>query len=346
MNSILDPTTKPIFTMGSSQSVPSRAGPQEQTKMPTIILNRPYIPPTIPPVSDSLRVHFGACAGATVKGFPSTGGVYRLSCSVMELDFLGVDRFETAPRSLDPAEEDSFCAKMRLLGARWWPSMDAYRNAESRTERVHYIGVGPQGGVWALESVEADFWEDSRGLGRINNARNMEEKCREIERFGGTFYADLADCPLLDFNPLFAERAKTHILFVDGDVTRQRLAIQLIRMKLGFQLTTAGDSGEASSYLLENAAGGPQRNPAIILVDTQLPDAFEFSRIIMHEYPYKDFVPGTPIIGMSSSALDDKERCMVAGMVDYFEHPMLVEELERMLVRWSTKSSREESKQD
>jgi CheY-like chemotaxis protein len=285
----------------------------------------------------------------------------------MELDFLGLDRFKTAPRSLDPAEEDSFCARIRLLGARWWPSLDAYRNTEyaypsteSPTERMSYIGVGPQGGVWALENFEADVWEqEPRGLGRINNARNMEEKCREIERFGGTFYADPADCPLLDFNPLFAERAKTHILFVDGNVARQKLAIQLIRMKLGFQLAIASDTGEASNYLLNHASSRGQRNPAIILIDTQLPifdaelpvldvelpDAFEFTRIMMYDYPYKAWVPGTPIIGMSSSTLDDKERCMAAGMDDYFEHPMRAEELEPTLVRWITKSSREEPEQ-
>ena len=211
-----------------------------------------------PASRDNLRVSFGFKPGvAMVKGFPSTGGVYILPfCSGMELDFLGLDRFEETPRcglspdrtgeeerkenkqedgDNDRKEEDALCAKIRLLGARWWPSLGAYRAADVRrwiteTTDPRYLddkkrffavqvagaatgnstssstvtspqadGGGGEGGegVWVLEVDEEDGSE--RGLGRIGNARNMEEKCRLIERFGGTFYPDPRECPYLDF---------------------------------------------------------------------------------------------------------------------------------------------------
>jgi hypothetical protein len=152
---------------------------------------------------DDLRVSFLAKAGAVVRGFPSTGGVYIHSCSVMELDFLGLDRFETAPRSSDPAEEDDFCARLQLFGAVWWPSVAdkdeahawaALRHPNDRKSKIRFIGV-EQGGVWALEIDRREGVE--KGVGRIENAMTMEEKCRAIEKFGGDFYPDPTQCPLL-----------------------------------------------------------------------------------------------------------------------------------------------------
>lgn len=35
-------------------------------------------------------------------------------------------------------------------------------------------------------------------FGLIYNARDMNERCQMIERFGGTFYEDPRECPYLD----------------------------------------------------------------------------------------------------------------------------------------------------
>ncbi len=203
--------------MGSSQSVTSSASSIRDSPEQIDIPSRPVGTQRYPEELN-LRVRFGAGAGAFVHGFPSTGGVYMLSCSSMELDFLGLDRFETATPSSDPAEEDLLCAKMRLLAPEWWPSLDAYNRADWHDFRhqernpwdvmVRFIGVAPQGGVWVLEMGEEEC--SKRQLGRINNARDMEEKCSQIERFGGTFYADPIECPFLDFNSPFPERAAVH----------------------------------------------------------------------------------------------------------------------------------------
>ncbi len=46
---------------------------------------------------------------------------------------------------------------------------------------VRFIGVAPQGGVWVLELGGEGC--SRRKLGRINNARDMEEKCKQIDGF-------------------------------------------------------------------------------------------------------------------------------------------------------------------
>jgi hypothetical protein len=50
------------------------------------------------PSEPQLRTTFGRKPGAIVRGWPSTGGLYVfVGSSVVELDFLGVDRFNSTP---------------------------------------------------------------------------------------------------------------------------------------------------------------------------------------------------------------------------------------------------------
>lgn len=54
------------------------------------------------------------------------------------------------------------------------------------------------GGVWALSMTRREAYDLEKLFGLIYNARDMNERCRMIERFGGTFYEDPRDCPYLD----------------------------------------------------------------------------------------------------------------------------------------------------
>jgi len=65
---------------------------------------------------------------------------------------------------------------------------------------IHFFGVSSEGGLWVLAIDRLEGWE--KGVGRIENAANMEEKCKEIEKLGGVFYANPRDCSLLDFRGL------------------------------------------------------------------------------------------------------------------------------------------------
>ncbi|KAK4232903.1 CheY-like superfamily [Achaetomium macrosporum] len=342
--------------MGSSISIPSSVSIREETRQTAILsesrlVTRQYRRAEIPDERNNLRlrVRFGTDAGALVNGFPSKGGVYSLFCSPMELDFLGLDRFETALPSSDPAEEDALCAKIRLLGAEWWPSLDSLWGgpplleekvrfigvASPLEEKVRFIGVASQGGVWALETNLEDC--SNRQLGRIQNARDMEEKCRQIERFGGTFYADPSECPLLDFKSPVPERTAIHILFADDDASNQTVARNLLT-HLGFsQVTTVGDGKEALDFLLAAAEDKSQRKPDIIFLDTEMPvmDGFECARILRREFPYNIDYSNISIVGMAyrNPMLENRERWFAAGMSGFLPLPIQERDLEQMLVR-------------
>lgn len=67
---------------------------------------------------------------------------------------------------------------------------------DSSPQQVLIIGWPAGGGVWVFKTTYLDAIE--KGVGRIKNAFNMEERCRAIEQLGGTFYADPKECPDFD----------------------------------------------------------------------------------------------------------------------------------------------------
>jgi len=150
------------------------------------------------------RSSFGGCVGGVVYGWPAKGGFYSRLCSVVELEFLGIDRFEPSDKPDDPENEEAHCAKLRQLGAHWFRDPDhklrygqKYRNKEPDAP-VLYVGWPSSGGVWALST---NLTQSARkGLGRIDNAFTMEERCKMIEKLGGTFYPDPSHCPYLDLD--------------------------------------------------------------------------------------------------------------------------------------------------
>ncbi|KAH6856358.1 hypothetical protein B0I37DRAFT_412287 [Chaetomium sp. MPI-CAGE-AT-0009] len=271
---------------------------------------------------DKLRVCFGMTSGAFVKGFPSKGGVYILNCSAIELDFLGLDRFETAWPSADPAEEDALCDKMRLLGPE---------------EKQRFIGVTLQGGLWVLETDKLD--SSNRQLGRIGNARDMEEKCRAIERFGGTFYADPSDCPLLDFKSPVPERAALQVLVVYHDAHNLEVMRSLL-VHLGFsQVTGIGGGREALDYLLRVAEPKSKTKPDIILFDMELraSEGFDMS-FVKRELPYTADYSRTIFIGMGENTVpNDAKMSQWLSVHAVLPRPVQERQLEQTLIRLAFK---------
>ncbi|RAL02622.1 uncharacterized protein BO80DRAFT_351737 [Aspergillus ibericus CBS 121593] len=151
---------------------------------------------------------FGYGPGITVYGYPSKGGTYRLDdCLGIDLDFLGLDRFNRTPHppESDPewqAKEDVHCARMRRLGARWIPPYDDdfRRSVMGPEDTDRYIRVGwpAGGGVWVLNITYLQA--GGRGTAILYHAKDMEERCELIKRLGGEFFADPNECPHLDLS--------------------------------------------------------------------------------------------------------------------------------------------------
>ncbi|KAJ6014733.1 hypothetical protein N7540_009324 [Penicillium herquei] len=150
---------------------------------------------------------YGSGPELLVFGYPSKGGVYILhTCFGVELDFLGLDRFNNTerPSKLDPnwqAKEDAHCDRMRRLGATWWrTAADEFLEhglyPPESTDSYLQVGWPAAGGVWVLQTTLDNAGHI--GAARIHNAHDMEERCRWIEKLGGVFYTDPKDCPYLD----------------------------------------------------------------------------------------------------------------------------------------------------
>ncbi len=89
---------------------------------------------------------------------------------------------------------------MRKLGAAWFESDQARdcheicpRNAD---EIISIVGWLTGGGVCVLKTALEQA--KKRGVGRISNAFNMDERCKVIELLGGSFYDDPKKCLDLD----------------------------------------------------------------------------------------------------------------------------------------------------
>lgn len=117
----------------------------------------------------------------------------------VEFEFLRVDRVKDMEPAEEQGEEDEHCVRMRRLGARWYPTFEAFVQEGERSGRkrvVVVVGWAEGGGVWVLRCEE---WEVmKRGVGRVFNAVSMTERCEVIEALGGVFYADERDCPDLE----------------------------------------------------------------------------------------------------------------------------------------------------
>ncbi|KAL3291882.1 hypothetical protein RB213_000590 [Colletotrichum asianum] len=126
---------------------------------------------------------FGRDPGAKVVGLLADGGILVLrNCDAVELAFLQLDRLEPAPRPIDRMLEDAHCERMRML------VHEAFEGDKPYREDVLIAGYPAAGGVWVLQAKPAAAAQ--AGVGRIKNARDMEERCRLIEKLGGTFHED------------------------------------------------------------------------------------------------------------------------------------------------------------
>ena len=118
-----------------------------------------------------------------------------MGSSVVELDFLSVDRFNRTLQSPDQVEEDVHRSRMRELRAKWyageWEYVQKELQVQNPSELVLILGWPEGGGVWLLKTTDAPGLD----IGRVANATSMSERYDVIRKLGGVFYAAPEDCP-------------------------------------------------------------------------------------------------------------------------------------------------------
>ncbi|KAL9618506.1 MAG: hypothetical protein Q9160_006762 [Pyrenula sp. 1 TL-2023] len=159
-----------------------------------------------------------------VFAWPSKGGVIILEHTEgIDFEFLGLDPVNPPPTRLqNQAEEDVFCQRLLLLGAKWWDSEIRWRFLKAADERDEatiealeeetepaptmrerrWVSVGwpTGGGLWVAE-FDTTLWEIEEehnivpeDTARLRLARTMDERCQVLkEHLGGRYYEDISE---------------------------------------------------------------------------------------------------------------------------------------------------------
>lgn len=132
-------------------------------------------------------------------------GVWIKHLTPIEMSSLDVDRFRDTARALEQADEDAFCARLRMYGASFWelpPRWPEHINwcetidaCVEPTKKVGLeVGFPASGGVWTLDTSRGWDRLHPKSFG-LHNALTMDERCEVIQDLGGHFCEDTQACP-------------------------------------------------------------------------------------------------------------------------------------------------------
>ncbi|KAF1961811.1 hypothetical protein CC80DRAFT_488217 [Byssothecium circinans] len=156
----------------------------------------------------------------TIYGYPSRGGIIMLEdASPADLEFMALDRMDPIMfRHEDPKDEDAFCQRLLLLGAKWWDSMarfillnsedvdrgelDESDEPEPTKRERHWVSVAwPSTGGFVVSEFDTNMWcvEVEKELvpddvTRLRLCTSMDEKAQMLkDRFLGKVWGRVED---------------------------------------------------------------------------------------------------------------------------------------------------------
>jgi len=124
-----------------------------------------------------------------------------------------------------------------------------------------------------------------------------------------------------------------NILVVEDEKINQIFIAEMLR-KMGNTVTIAGNGREALRQLQSGKFD-------LVFMDSRMPDlSGEEVAALIRSGSHPGVDPSVPIVALTAHALSgDRERFLAAGMDDYLAKPIDIEELQRVLKRYSKKSS-------
>ncbi|WP_158500586.1 response regulator [Spirosoma radiotolerans] len=129
----------------------------------------------------------------------------------------------------------------------------------------------------------------------------------------------------LSMEPLSADGQQVRILVVEDNLINQKLALQVLK-RLGYLTQIAENGQQALDYLQTGKYD-------VVLMDIQMPvmDGYTATRQIR-----TTLQSNVPIIAMTAHALaSEREQCLQAGMNDFIPKPFQIEELQRVMRKYT-----------
>jgi signal transduction histidine kinase/DNA-binding response OmpR family regulator len=131
-----------------------------------------------------------------------------------------------------------------------------------------------------------------------------------------------------------AEQASLRILIVEDNLVNQKVVVAMLK-KAGHEFEVAGNGVQALEALERGSFD-------MVLMDCQMPvmDGYEATRQIRR----REGATGghLPIIALTANAmLEDRERCLEAGMDDHLAKPVKPASLVKMIATWAPKGKAE-----
>ncbi|GAB3783908.1 ATP-binding protein [Spirosoma horti] len=194
---------------------------------------------------------------------------------------------------------------------------DRFRQANDFTTRYY-------GGTGLGLSIVKSLTEMQGGWVRVSSVPE-EGSCFTLE-IPYKLATDVQE-PTVDLSmePLSPDGHKVRILVVEDNLINQKLALQVLK-RLGYLAQIAENGQQALDYLQTGTYD-------VVLMDIQMPvmDGYTATRQIR-----TTLQSNVPIIAMTAHALaSEREQCLQAGMNDFIPKPFQIEELQRVMRKYT-----------